>query len=171
MQSECLRRVYRPWIAEPGAWLQFDWGTRPTVAGRATLLFCAWLEWSRFLVVIPTWDRTLPTVLGCLDTTLRTIVGVATHVLTDNDKTITIERIASVPIRHPAIAAAGRHYGTQIATCVTADPESKGGGDRTRTNSASPAGRPSGLPTRRSRPGTRRPAEQRQGRPPAGSGR
>ena len=25
------RRVYRPWIAEPGGWLQFDWGWGPTV--------------------------------------------------------------------------------------------------------------------------------------------
>lgn len=124
-------RVYRPWITEPGAWLQFDWGWGPSIAGRQTLLFCAWLAWSRFRVVIPTWDRTLGTVLACLDQTLRSIGGVPTYVLTDNEKTITIERIASVPIRHPAIAAAGRHYGTQIATCVTADPESKGGSEAT----------------------------------------
>ena len=30
------RRVYRLWITEPGGWLQFDWGTGPVVAGRAT---------------------------------------------------------------------------------------------------------------------------------------
>lgn len=80
------RRVYRPWIAEPGAWLQFDWGTGPSVAGRATLLWCAWLAWCRFRVVIPTWDRKLPTVLACLDETLRTIGGVPSYVLTDNEK-------------------------------------------------------------------------------------
>jgi hypothetical protein len=58
------RRTYRPWITEPGLWLQFDWGYGPMVPGpdgtpRRTLLFCAWLAWSRFRVVIPTWDRTL----------------------------------------------------------------------------------------------------------------
>ena len=56
------RRGYRPWITEPGLWLQFDWGAGPIVFGpdgrpRATLLFCAELAWSRYRVVLPTWDR------------------------------------------------------------------------------------------------------------------
>ena len=29
------RRVYRPWIPEPGMWAQWDWGQGPTVAGAA----------------------------------------------------------------------------------------------------------------------------------------
>jgi len=123
------RRVYRPWIAEPGAWLQFDWGTGPQVAGRQTWLWCAWLAWSRFRVVIPVWDRKLPSVLACLDQTLRTLGGVPTYVLTDNEKTVTNVHVAGVPVRHPEIAAAGRHYGTQVVTCVPADPESKGGSE------------------------------------------
>ena len=28
------RRVYRPWITEPGGWLQFDWGTGPKSGSR-----------------------------------------------------------------------------------------------------------------------------------------
>jgi hypothetical protein len=55
-------RVYRPWIPEPGMWAQWDWGEGPRIGGRRTNLFCAWLAWSRHRVVIPTWDRTLPTV-------------------------------------------------------------------------------------------------------------
>ncbi|GGI09865.1 hypothetical protein GCM10011354_36190 [Egicoccus halophilus] len=125
------RRVYRPWITEPGGWLQFDWGTGPRIAGRATLLFCAWLAWSRFRVVIPVWDRTLPTVLSCLDETFRRVEGIATYTLTDNEKTVTAEHVAGIPVRHPDMAAAGRHYGTQITTCVPADPESKGGSEAT----------------------------------------
>lgn len=125
------RRVYRPWIPEPGAWLQFDWGTGPSVAGRATLLFCAWLAWSRFRVVIPTWNRTLGTTLSCLDATFRRIGGIPTYALTDNEKTVTAEHIAGVPVRHPDMAAAGRHYGVKIATCMPADPESKGGSEAT----------------------------------------
>jgi hypothetical protein len=76
------------------------------------LLFCAWLAWSRFRVVIPVWDRTLPTVLSCLDETFRRVEGIPTYVLTDNEKTVTAEHIAGVPVRHPDMAAAGRHYGT-----------------------------------------------------------
>jgi hypothetical protein len=110
------RRTYRPWITEPGLWLQFDWGWGPKVPGpgggepRETLLFGAWLAWSRFRVVIPTWDRTLPTVVSCIDSTLRAIGGAPTYVLTDNEKTMTIDRVVGVAVRHPQVVAAGRHY-------------------------------------------------------------
>jgi transposase len=130
------RRTYRPWIAEPGLWLQFDWGAGPVVPGpdgrpRATLLFCVWLAWSRFRVVIPTWDRRLGTLLACLDATLRRLGGVPTYALTDNEKSVTVEHVAGIPVRHPAIVAAGRHYGIQVHTCVPFDPESKGGSEAT----------------------------------------
>jgi transposase len=130
------RRQYRPWITEPGLWLQFDWGTGPIVPGpdgrpRPTLLFCAWLAWSRFRVVIPTWDRKLGTLLTCLDATLRTVGGAPTYALTDNEKTVTVEHVAGVPVRHPVIVAAGRHYGLTVHTCVPFDPESKGGSEAT----------------------------------------
>jgi transposase len=130
------RRTYRPWIAEPGLWLQFDWGAGPVVPGpdgraRATLLFCAWLAWSRFRVVIPTWDRRLGTLLACVDATLRRLGGVPTYALTDNEKTVTVEHVAGVAVRHPVVVAAGRHYGIQVHTCVPFDPESKGGSEAT----------------------------------------
>lgn len=123
------RRVFRPWITEPGGWLQFDWGQGPAVQERGTSLFCAWLAWSRFRVVIPTWDRTLATTLACLDETFHRLGGVPTYVLTDNEKTVTCEHVAGIPVRHPQIAACGRHYGTKIVTCVPADPQSKGGSE------------------------------------------
>jgi transposase len=125
------RRVFRPWVPEPGLWLQFDWGDGPKIAGRGTVLFCAWLAWSRFRVVLPTWDRTLPTLLGCLDATLRRLGGAPTYALTDNEKTVTVEHIARVPIRHPDVVQAGRHYGMTIRTCAPADPQTKGGSEAT----------------------------------------
>lgn len=125
------RRVYRPWIPEPGMWAQWDWGTGPMVGGRATNLFCAWLAWSRFRVVIPTWDKTLPTVIGCLDRSMRSFGGVPTYWLTDNERTVTIDHVAGVAVRHPEIVAVGGHYGVTVATCVPADPESKGGSEAT----------------------------------------
>ncbi len=125
------RRVYRPWIPEPGMWLQFDWGHGPRIGGREAMLWCAWLAWSRFRVVIPTWDRTLPTVVACIDETLRRFGGSPTYALTDNERTVTIDRIAGIGVRHPEIVAAGRHYGLQITACVPFDPESKGGSEAT----------------------------------------
>src|SRR6266536_2150059 len=130
------RRTYRPWLTEPGLWLQWDWGHGPQVPGpdgtlRDTLLFCAWLAWSRFRVVLPVWDRTLPTLIACLDATLRQIGGVPVYALTDNEKTVTVEHVAGVPVRHPEIVAVGRHYGMTVHTCVPYDPESKGGSEST----------------------------------------
>ena len=61
------RRRYRPWIPEPGMWLQWDWGDGPRIGGRKTQLFAAWLAWSRFRVVIPAWDQQLGTLTWCLD--------------------------------------------------------------------------------------------------------
>lgn len=125
------RRVYRPWITEPGMWAQWDWGHGPVVGGRQAYLWCAWLAWSRTRVVLPTWDKKLPTVIGCLDQSMRRFGGAPTYWLTDNEKTVTKEHVAGIPVRHPLIVEAGLHYGVTIATCVPADPESKGGSEAT----------------------------------------
>lgn len=125
------RRVYRPWITEPGMWAQWDWGHGPRVGGRQTYLWCAWLAWCRFRVVIPTWDKTLPTVVACLDKAMRVFGGSPTYWLTDNEKTVTTAHVAGIAVRHPLIVEAGLHYGVTIATCVPADPESKGGSEAT----------------------------------------
>jgi transposase len=125
------RRVFRPWIPEPGMWLQFDWGKGPRIGRRETLLWCAWLAWSRFRIVIPTWDRTMPTVIACLDETLRRFGGSPTYALTDNERTVTVDRVANIAVKHPILVAAGRHYGLQVHACVPADPASKGGSEST----------------------------------------
>src|SRR3546814_2433029 len=127
-----------PNLTEPGLWLQYDFGDGPTISGRKTTLFCAWLAWSRFRVVIPIWDKTLPTVAACLDATFRRLGGVPVYVLTDNEKTATIDHVAGIAVRNTAIVEVARHYGTPMRRCLPADPESKGGRDRksTRLNSS-----------------------------------
>lgn len=125
------RRVYRPWIPEPGMWAQWDWGDGPLVRGRRTLLFCAWLAWCRFRVVIPVWDRRMPTLVACLDRAMRAFGGAPTYWLTDNERTVSIDHVAGIAVRNPAIVAVGAHYGITIATCLPADPESKGGVEST----------------------------------------
>lgn len=125
------RRVFRPWITEPGLWLQWDWGEGPRIGGRRTSLWCVWLAWSRFRVVIPVWDKTLPTIVSCLDATLRRIGGVPTYALTDNEKTVSVDHVARIAVRNPEIVEVGRHYGMTIRTCVPADPQSKGGSEAT----------------------------------------
>jgi hypothetical protein len=44
---------------------------------------------------------------------------------------VTIEHIAGIAMRHPAMVSAGRHYGCKVETCVPYDPESKGGVEAT----------------------------------------
>jgi transposase len=125
------RRTYRPWMPEPGLWLQFDWGDGPRIGGRKTYLFCAWLAWSRFRVVIPVFDQTMGSLIACLDATLRRVGGAPAYLLGDNAKTVTVEHVAGVAVRHPVVVAAGRHYGATVHSCEPFDPESKGGVEAT----------------------------------------
>jgi transposase len=125
------RRTYRPWIPEPGMWLQWDWGEGPKIAGRRTQLFCCWLAWSRFRVVLPAWDQSLGSLTACLDRALRITGGVPAYLLTDNARTVTVEHVAGIPVRHPDMVALGRHYGAVVQSCRPFDPESKGGTEAT----------------------------------------
>ena len=124
-------RRFRPWVTEPGLWMQWDYGDGPKVAGRSTVLFCAWLAWSRFRVVLPLWDRTMPSVVMALDRVLRAFGGAPTYALTDNERTVSIDHVCGIAVRNPQIVSVGRHYGLTVATCVPADPESKGGSEAT----------------------------------------
>jgi hypothetical protein len=105
-------RRTRPWIPQP-------------------VLFCAWLAWSRFRVVVPLRDKTLGSVVIGLDRALRLIGSVPTYALTDNEKTVTVEHVAGIAVRNATIVEVSRHYGLSIQTCEPADPQSKGGSEAT----------------------------------------
>jgi transposase len=124
-------RVHRPWVTEPGMWLQYDFGDGPVIDGRKTVLFCAWLAWSRFRVVLALRDKTAPSVFAALDVTLRRLGGAPTYVLTDNEKTVTVEHVAGMAVRNPQTVMFARHYGLTVHTCEPADPASKGGSEST----------------------------------------
>ncbi len=120
-------RVHRPWITEPGMWLQYDFGDGPVIGGKKTVLFVAWLAWCRFRIVIALRDRTAPSVFAALDRTFRILEGAPTYVLTDNEKTVTASHLAGVPVRNQQTVDFARHYGVTVLTCQPADPASKGG--------------------------------------------
>jgi transposase len=124
-------RVHRPWVTEPGLWLQYDFGDGPVIAGRPTVLFCAWLAWSRYRIVLPLRDRTIPTVFAALDASFRLLGGAPTYVLTDNEKSFTIDHVAGLPVRNAQAVAFSRYYGVTVHTCVPYDPASKGGAEST----------------------------------------
>ena len=108
------RRVYQPWIAEPGLWAQWDYGLGPEIQGQPTLLFCAWLAWSRYRVIIPILDRSQGTVIWCIDTALRRFGGCPTYALSDNERTLTTGHIAGIAIREAEMVAVGRYYGLSV---------------------------------------------------------
>lgn len=120
-------RVHRPWITEPGLWLQYDFGDGPVVDGRKIVLLVAWLAWCRYRIVVPLRDRTAASVFAGLDRVFRIIGGAPTYLLTDNEKTVTAGHVAGVPIRNRTAVTFGRYYGITVLTCQPADPASKGG--------------------------------------------
>lgn len=124
-------RRMRPWLPEPGLWMQWDFADGPMVGGRRTSLFCAWLAWSRYRVVLPLVDRTLASVVLALDRSLRAFGGAPTYALTDNERTVTVDHVCGIAVRNGQIVAVCRHYGLTVATCVPADPQSKGGVEAT----------------------------------------
>ena len=67
----------------------------------------------------------------CIDQALRAVGGAPTYLLTDNARTVTMDHVAGIPVRHPEMVALGRHYGCKVETCVPFDPESKGGVEAT----------------------------------------
>lgn len=71
-------RVHRPWITEPGLWLQYDFGDGPLVGGRKVVLLAAMVAWCRFRVVIALRGRTAPSVFAGLDRVFRIINGAPT---------------------------------------------------------------------------------------------
>lgn len=125
------RRRFRPWLPEPGLWFQWDYADGPRIEARKTWLWCAWLAWSRFRVVLPVRDKTLPTVIACIDATLRCFGGAPTYGLSDNEKTLTVDHIARIAVRHPTMVEVARYYGLTLTSCVPADPQSKGGSEAT----------------------------------------
>jgi hypothetical protein len=44
---------------------------------------------------------------------------------------VSVDHVAGIAIRNPRLVAAAGHYGITVATCVRADPESKGGSEAT----------------------------------------
>jgi hypothetical protein len=112
-------------------WAQYDFGDGPRIGEVTTVLFCLWLAWCRFRVVLPLLDKSGPSVWAAVDVALRRAGGVPTYLLTDNEKTVTVEHVAGIPVRNPGAVEFGRHYGLTVATCVPYDPASKGGSEST----------------------------------------
>ncbi len=82
-------RIYKPWVTEPGLWLQFDYGSGPIVGGEPPR--CSAPGWpGRAFGSSWPW-LTARSLHWCRPSTrtLRAIGGAPTYLLTDNEKTVT----------------------------------------------------------------------------------
>jgi hypothetical protein len=73
---------HRPWDCKDVGPI-FDWGARP-VGRRPGDVFVLRV------------DKTLPTFLGCIESMLRRLGSAPTYLLTDNERTVTMDRGAGV---------------------------------------------------------------------------
>ncbi len=83
--------------------MQWAFREGPVVDAYATVLFCAWPAWSRYRVVLPLRDKTLPSVAMALDRALRRFDGCPTYALTDNERAVSVELVCGVAVRNPRI--------------------------------------------------------------------
>lgn len=123
-------RVHRPWVTSPGQWMQYDYGAGPVVDGVQTVLFMAWLPWSKARFVMPLADKTMASLVEALDQAFRYFGGVPTYVLTDNERTVTSDYVCRLPVRNAQVVSVARWYSTTIHTCMPYDPAPKGGVER-----------------------------------------
>ena len=95
--------------------MQWDYGDGPSVQGRATTLFCAWLAWSAS-GRLALWERRCPSVVSA-STGRCARSGIADLRLTERE-TVSVDHVCVIAVRNPQIVSVGRHYGLTIATCV-----------------------------------------------------
>ena len=108
-----------------GMWLQYDYGDGPVVDGVKTVLFVAgWPGRGSGRDRVAGQDHAER--VRRTDVTFRRLGGVPTYVLTDNEKTVTSEHIAGIPVRNRA-ARVCRALLVMVHTCVPATRRPRAG--------------------------------------------
>jgi transposase len=120
------RRVYRPWVPEPGQHLLIDYGTVTGGPNTGMKLFTAVLAWSRWRFVRFTRDETLDTTLRLLAECFEAAGGVPAVVLADRMGCLKGGVVANVVVPTAGYVRFATHYGFRPDFCEAADPESKG---------------------------------------------
>ena len=120
------RRVYRPWVPEPGQHLLIDYGTVTNGPNTGLKLFTAVLAWSRWRFVRFTRDETLETTLRLLAECFEALGGVPAVVLADRMGCLKGGVVANVVVPTAGYVRFATHYGFRPDFCEAADPESKG---------------------------------------------
>jgi transposase len=120
------RRVYRPWVPEPGQHLLIDYGTVTRGPNAGLKLFTAVLAWSRWRFVRFCRDETLETTLRLLAECFEALGGVPAVVLADRMGCLKGGVVANVVVPTAGYVRFATHYGFRPDFCEAKDPESKG---------------------------------------------
>ncbi len=116
------RRIFRPWVPNPGQHLVIDWAT----VGLGLHMFCAVLAWSRYRFIRFASNETRDTTLGLVAECVEELGAVPAVVLSDRMACLKNGIVANVVVPHPDYVRFAAHYGFRPDFCEGGDPESKG---------------------------------------------
>ena len=133
-----VKKVVRPWRSEgqerafvrfetaPGEQAQMDWGHFGNFGGKRLYGFALTLCWSRMQYVEFTQRQDAETLLHCMVNALTFFGGVPQTVLTDNMKTVVVDRVDGQPRFHTKLLDFASYYGFVPRVCHPYRPQTKG---------------------------------------------
>ena len=133
-----VKKVLRPWRSEgqerafvrfetvPGEQAQMDWGHFGNWDGRRLYGFALTLCWSRMQYVEFTQRQDAETLLNCMVHAFSYFGGVTATVLTDNMKTVVLDRVDGQPRFHAKLLDFASYYGFVPRACHPYRPQTKG---------------------------------------------
>jgi transposase len=125
-RSEGQERAFVRFETAPGEQAQMDWGHFGNWDGLRLYGFARTLCWSRMRYVEFTQRQDAETLLHCMVHAFEFFGGVTQTVLTDNMKTVVVDRLDGRPRFHPKMLDFASYYGFVPRVCRPYLPETKG---------------------------------------------
>jgi transposase len=125
-RSEEQERAFVRFETSPGEQSQMDWGHFGNWAGTRLYAFVLMLCFSRMRYVEFTQRQDSETLLNCLVHAFHYFGGVTATLLTDNMKTVVVERVEGQPQWNPRFLDFAAYYGFVPRVCHPYRPETKG---------------------------------------------
>lgn len=125
-REEGQERAFVRFETSPGEQSQMDWGHFGNWAGARLYAFALTLCWSRMRYVEFARRQDSETLLNCLVHAFRYFHGVTATLLTDNMKTVVVERVEGQPQWNPRFLDFAAYYGFVPRVCHPYRPETKG---------------------------------------------
>lgn len=125
-RSEGRERAFVRFETAPGEQAQMDWGHFGNWGGKRLYGFALTLSWSRMQYVEFTQRQDVETLLNCMIHALHSFGGVTATVLTDNMKTVVVDRVEGRPRFHARMLEFASYYGFVPHACHPYRPQTKG---------------------------------------------